>query len=445
MVHAKAIRKDEQRNVFLMMSAQAIDSIISALTYVMVGRLLGPSAMGLWSAVMSASAITFGFVNIAVNVPVSREVARNRRIATQYIDVAWAVILVLTVPLTLGLNLTAGWTLGFRDDSLTAMLLAAAGMALGSFTTLWLSVLFAIERFDVYLKLVAIFRATGLLLMLGLLQMFPHVLTVMAVTVLVNTAYALTGLAIVRRTFGRIRPRWDFQLARQLVAEALPVTFASVMASIGLRADSVMMERLRGATEAGIYSAAYSVYMFGAVVVFSATVALFPRFAKASDRTCSDIPQFEQVFLNSGQYVVAFGIFAAVVGLGVAPWILRLLYGLRFADSRAPLQILMLAIPFLALNRLGYQALNASNRQNMTFIATALGAGFNVASNLILIPRWGYIAASWTTVITEAIMAGAFTWFVLVIPHYSRLTVQSVPPQKPVGGGLPSLTKDDEP
>jgi O-antigen/teichoic acid export membrane protein len=56
--------------------------------------------------------------------------------------------------------------------------------------------------------------------------------------------------------------------------------------------------------------------------------------------------------------------------------------------------------------------LNAMNRQHLNAWATGLAAAINIALNLIFIPLYGYLAASTTTVLTEASLCAAGWWFV---------------------------------
>jgi O-antigen/teichoic acid export membrane protein len=56
--------------------------------------------------------------------------------------------------------------------------------------------------------------------------------------------------------------------------------------------------------------------------------------------------------------------------------------------------------------------LNAINRQHMNAWATGLAAAINIVLNLIFIPLYGYLAASTTTVLTEASLCVFGWWFV---------------------------------
>jgi O-antigen/teichoic acid export membrane protein len=56
--------------------------------------------------------------------------------------------------------------------------------------------------------------------------------------------------------------------------------------------------------------------------------------------------------------------------------------------------------------------LNAINRQHLNAWATGLAAAINIVLNLIFIPAFGYLAASTTTVLTEASLCVFGWWFV---------------------------------
>jgi O-antigen/teichoic acid export membrane protein len=83
-----------------------------------------------------------------------------------------------------------------------------------------------------------------------------------------------------------------------------------------------------------------------------------------------------------------------------------------FPQSEPSLRILSFAIIFLFANSAFYATLNATNRQHLNAWATGLAALINIVLNLALIPFYGYLAASATTVITEAALCTFGWWFV---------------------------------
>jgi O-antigen/teichoic acid export membrane protein len=83
-----------------------------------------------------------------------------------------------------------------------------------------------------------------------------------------------------------------------------------------------------------------------------------------------------------------------------------------FPQSEPSLRILAFGIVFLFINSAFTAMLFSTNRQGRYAWATALAAAVNVGANLLLIPLYGYLAASATTVLTEAVLSAAGWWLV---------------------------------
>jgi O-antigen/teichoic acid export membrane protein len=83
-----------------------------------------------------------------------------------------------------------------------------------------------------------------------------------------------------------------------------------------------------------------------------------------------------------------------------------------FPQSEPSLRILALAIVFLFVNSAFTAMLYAIDRQDLFAWATGIAVVINLALNFALIPLFGYLAASATTVVTEAAFSVAGWWFV---------------------------------
>ena len=94
---------------------------------------------------------------------------------------------------------------------------------------------------------------------------------------------------------------------------------------------------------------------------------------------------------------VALSVFLILVS-----FLIPFLYDLRFAPSKAPLVILASGIPFFFLSALLWHILIIYGKQKNLVLVYGLGFIFNLAANLIFIPKFGYIAAAVNTVVSEA-------------------------------------------
>ena len=93
----------------------------------------------------------------------------------------------------------------------------------------------------------------------------------------------------------------------------------------------------------------------------------------------------------------------------------------RLSHTSTPLRILAIGIVFMFVSNAFIAALSAVDRQ-LSFTWAALASMFvNIALNLILIPLFGYLGASWATVLTEIALA-AFGWL-LTVRYLGRFPV----------------------
>jgi O-antigen/teichoic acid export membrane protein len=83
-----------------------------------------------------------------------------------------------------------------------------------------------------------------------------------------------------------------------------------------------------------------------------------------------------------------------------------------YSGSEPALQILSLAIVFMFADNTFAATLNAIDKQNVFAFVAMVGLVINVGVNLIVIPRYGYLGASWAVVVTEAALV-VVGWLVL--------------------------------
>jgi O-antigen/teichoic acid export membrane protein len=81
-------------------------------------------------------------------------------------------------------------------------------------------------------------------------------------------------------------------------------------------------------------------------------------------------------------------------------------------------------LPFSFVNGVTQYVLIAVDRQLFLTIAFAVATAFNLAANLLLIPRWGYLGAALVTVLSEVVLLGPFWW--AVTRHLTPIGLLSV-------------------
>jgi len=93
--------------------------------------------------------------------------------------------------------------------------------------------------------------------------------------------------------------------------------------------------------------------------------------------------------------------------------ILPRLLGPSFAESTWALRWLCLLPLARALQWSAGDALTGANLQRYRFCTQIVAAALNLSLNLVLIPRYGWHGAAWSSVATDGLLAG-MNWAVLL-------------------------------
>src|SRR3984893_3471737 len=236
-------------------------------------------------------------------------------------------------------------------------------------------------------------------------------------------AFTVTYSLVVINAFhmGRIHLGLDLKLVRRWLPLALPFAFTFFLTNLYFRADVPILQYFRSFAEVGWYQFAYKPFEALQFIPLAIQVVVYPLLGVYF---ISDPTRLRQAYERFFKVLILLG-WPLTVGTFVLVHPIGRLFSL-FTKSEASLRILAFAIVFLFANSAFYAMLNATNRQHLNAWATGLAAAINILLNLILIPFYGYLAASTTTVVTEASLCVFGWWFVQRQRPELRLPVMRV-------------------
>jgi len=318
------------------------------------------------------------------------------------------------LPLRGGLNFVAlaamlgvGWVLHYRGVEL--LLLGAVGSALlftqyGQFLR---GTLQAHQKFNTDAVLSVVEK---LLLLLAVLVLLPFGLTLYnyigaRVAVAAFTAALLYGL--MTRLFGRIRYRWHWPQARTALAASLPFALMTLLYGVNERVDMVMLDRLASSTEAGYYTAAYR--WVDAVMMYAWTVLplFFAKFASVQHdaRQQRKLLWFGQRILSVPLlFVVAFVLFRGEVLF----WQFGHSTPAEIARMSTCLKILFLNVLVHAFFAIYSTLLTSTAHERAVSWVVAGSIALNIGLNVLLLPRFGAVAAAANTLLCAVAVSGAY-------------------------------------
>ena len=217
--------------------------------------------------------------------------------------------------------------------------------------------------------------------------------------------------------------RWDLRPRRAaaLFRSAVPIGAYLVVATFYFNVDLVILERLAPAENVGWYAAAYR--LFNAATIVEAIVVvrvLYPVFSRLS---LGPQAELRLVIAKAISFLAIVGCAAGLVIVLCADQIVGILYSAdRYAPAANALRLLGPGLLLLYLNSvIGYALFALGCEKRLLVMATAF-AFFNVAANLIAIPRFAQDGAAAVTTLTEL---GLLMWTIRITPR-DLLTGESV-------------------
>ncbi len=110
-----------------------------------------------------------------------------------------------------------------------------------------------------------------------------------------------------------------------------------------------------------------------------------------------------ELYRRGSKYLLLAGLPVAVFGLLESDRFITFLFGDAYAPSAAASRLLLPAATFMFLSNFGETTLACVNRWGTIVVVSTAALVVNVALNLLLIPRLGYLGAAWSTLVTEAV------------------------------------------
>ena len=190
--------------------------------------------------------------------------------------------------------------------------------------------------------------------------------------------------------------------------------FVLLLASLAIEAysmiDTLMLGIFHDDTTVGCYSNAMKLTRMVNTLCSAIGAVLLPRLSVTFAN--QDKEQFNRL-VNTALKVMLLLAIPATVGMVVLrDEIVLLLFGSTFGQSVPVLQVLALIVPVIVFNSmLGIQVLVTANMEWKYILSVTIGAVVNIVANAVFIPRFGGVAAAWTSFASEVVVMTGYLLF----------------------------------
>ena len=387
------------QNTAAQLAGRVIGIFFSAGTSILLARFLGKEKLGEYGAIYAYLSLYAFFATFCLEQILAREVSVRRQQAAELFRTATLAALGFSVLGTV-VALLAAPMFGYAGQLKWLIVVAAIDtLILPPFRLR--GIIFQVEMRLWYSVAIGLLRQ-ALWLVAVVLLAFRHAAfyDVIIARTLIGAAEVLVVLWTVKRV-GLVQGTAKFipQEARTMLLAGFPLVLTTLASGIYHRIDQVMLHKMSGDRVLGPYVIAVQLTELFSALPIALMTSLFPALAQNAD----DEEKFKRYLGESYRFLLVVVFAACAVVTPVAAPMIELFYGKEYLPTASLLIVLIWSeVPIFFAAALG-SALVAKGLQRYMPIGAAVGAAMNILLNLVWIPRYGALGASWATVISYSV------------------------------------------
>lgn len=366
---------------------------------ILVARHLGPGLFGMLSYALSIVAVispiaTLGLDSIVVRNLVNFPHEKDALLGTAFWLKFLAAFLLFIV-------LAIFYWISSANEERLLVFIIASGLIFQSFCVIdFYFQSLVLSKYVVRVQVIQVFISSGLKLMLIGFNMPIVWFAIVAFTDMVVLAVGLAVLYLyVDKSIGW---RFSSDIAKSLVRDSWPLMFSSIVISIYMKIDQIMVRSILGVDDVGYYAAAVRICETPYFLPMIICSSIFPLIIEARIKDVKDYnKRFEQLYC----LMIWLALIITIPAVFSSKWLIEILFGSEFAPAADVMDVYFWANVFVFIGVASGRWYIIENLQRIRMLNTAVGAMVNVILNLFLIPQFGIEGAAWASIISFSVAA----------------------------------------
>lgn len=380
-----------------MLSSQIIGIFIQGAYFIIVARVLGAEAYGIFIGITAFVKLLFPFVGLGSVDIFIKYVSRDPKVFRGYWGTALLTCLIFIigfVPIVLGL---AQLIFTPNTSLLLVLFILLADLLGGKVFDLAATAFVACDHYKLAAQNKVLYGVGKLIAAIALITFFEegNVIAWGGLYCLGSIFPAIASLLTVNRLFGN--PIFNLKKYPPRFSEGIFFAISQSAETVNGQIDRTMLVSLGSADAAGIYAAGYRFIDVGYIIIIAVMSATYTRFLRYG---ASGIKAGLKFAVRLIPISVAYGTVAAIALLSLAPFTSSIL-GTEYAESAGVLVWLAPIHLIATLQFIAADTLTGAGFHKTRSVLQVIAAIINFSANLYLIPRFSWQGAAWATLISE--------------------------------------------
>lgn len=397
------------KNSFFLLGSTSLGIVTRLAIFPIIARYLGLKSFGIFTLILAISMSISLIANYGAERILSREMATSQKDPDTLFSTSVVMELILALILVISSIILIQLFSPWEHQINVALMLAICEQILFCIGQMYLAVIRGFERmeFDTLANFFHKISLFGLILTAVLLDC--------GITGIFWARFASSILFLIISIFLTyylfLTPRLNFNLAyaKYILIESFPVMLFSLLLGLIFKVDVFLLGWMGTAEVIALFEGPHRLLTLTQILATTISFSILPVLSKAFAEQRTDLLQ--TYYDTAYKFLLILGIFGSLLIYITGKPLIILLLGPEFADAVLSMQIMSPIVVFLFLILLQTSFLLSVGEQRLNTLAVATALLVNIVLDLILIPKYSYIGASFATLISYFIfmvMSGVF-------------------------------------
>lgn len=363
---------------------------------------VGFANYGTYFSLLNLSLILNILMDLGINNYTTKKISQNPELAKRNFGKVLSFRLILFVLYYLIL-LSIGVIIGYTENQMYLLLLLGINQFFIILIAYCRSHFAGLHAFKID-AIISVMDRFLLILLAGVVLLFPQQTFTMTIELFVwiqLICYGFTlllALYLLRKHLEKPYFECDIKFSISLVKKSYPYALLIILMIVYTRIDGVMIERMNGPYQAGIYAQGFrlldALYMFG--MIFAGL--LYPMFSRNLKKSKESVIELLRI---SGNLLMGGAIVLVIISIYNSSFLLSLIYT-EYQAAVPAFNWLMLSFLAICMNFIFGTLLTANGNLKLLNYSSLLGIIVNIVLNIYLIPTRGAEGAAFATFITQS-------------------------------------------
>jgi O-antigen/teichoic acid export membrane protein len=406
-------------DVAVQIVARILNLALGVVVTLILARALGSGGFGVWSSIFAITQIVASFGEFGLNEVAVNKVATEPERESAWLGALLSLRLLISLPIALA-SVVAVLLIAPDHEGRVAGVLISLLLVVSIPTAL--NVVFQLRvRNGISMAILTLNSVIWAGAVIGVAAISGGIVG-FALAFVVTSALSMIVTVVLALRLATIRLRGARELWRALLRVGIGLGLAGVLVTGYVKLDQILVLELAGSRQAGLYGAAYRLLDQVQFIPISVMTTLFPMIAAAYAGSRDRVRELLQ---TAGEYLAMASLPILAFTIVAAGPIVRLLFGPQFAAAAPAVPILAGAFVSISFGYLAGNMVVILELQRRFVRYAAIGLIVNATLNLLLIPRYGFLAAAWVTLVTEVTVMSQIMRAVLralaMTPRFGRI------------------------